>query len=290
VNTVAVVGTGRMGAAMAGRLRRAGLAVVVFNRTRAKAEQVGAEIGAEVADTPADAAKRADVTLVSLADDAAVTAAYRGPNGLAAGLDAGDVVLETSTIDPSTVPTLAQLVAERGAILLDTPVSGSVSVVEQGQVTVMAGGAEQALDRVRPVLDAFAKQVFHMGGSGTGATMKLAVNSVLYGLNLALAEALVLAERGGVERSRAYEVFAASAIAAPFVHYKRAAFEHPEDAQVAFTLDLVAKDLELIENLAERVNLRLAQLGANGQVARAALEAGYGERDISALAALLRST
>lgn len=288
MTVVAVVGTGRMGAAMAGRLRGAGIEVVVFNRTRAKAEQVAAATGATVADTAAEAARRADVTLVSLADDSAVAAAYRGQDGLAEGVGPGDVVLDTSTIDPSTARAMAEVVGARGGELLDTPVSGSVSVVEQGQLTVLAGGDEKALDRVRPVLDVLAKQVFHLGDVGAGATMKLAVNAVLHGLNLALAEGLVLAERGGVDRLKAYDVFAASVIAAPFVHYKRAAFEHPEEAAVAFSLDLVAKDLELIQGLADGVQLRLAQLGANRQVVQAALDAGMGERDISALAVLLR--
>jgi 3-hydroxyisobutyrate dehydrogenase-like beta-hydroxyacid dehydrogenase len=120
--------------------------------------------------------------------------------------------------------------------------------------------------------------------------MKLAVNSVVHGLNQALAEALVLAERAGVDRAAAYEVFASSAVAAPFVHYKRDAFEHPETAPVAFMLDLVAKDLDLIDTLAIRVGARMDQLAANRQVVRDALAAGLGEQDLSALAVLLRET
>ena len=144
-----------------------------------------------------------------------------------AGLRPDTVVCESSTIDPGTVRRLRPLVADRGAFLLDTPVSGSVPSVEAGQLTIMAGGDAAVLERVRPVLDPLAKQVFHVGDLGSGAVMKLAVNAILHGLNLALSESLVLAERGGVARETAYEVFAASAIAAPFVHYKREAFEHP---------------------------------------------------------------
>jgi 3-hydroxyisobutyrate dehydrogenase-like beta-hydroxyacid dehydrogenase len=130
--------------------------------------------------------------------------------------------------------------------------------------------------------------VFHLGLVGTGATMKLAVNSIVHGLNQALSESLVLAEKAGLPREAAYEVFAASAIGAPFVQYKRAAFEHPRDAPVAFMLDLVAKDLELIDALAQRVGARMDQLAANRGVVRDAIAAGLGDADMSALAVLLR--
>ena len=183
---VAVVGAGRMGAAMVGTLRRAGLPVVVFNRTRAKAEAAAQASGAEVAASAREAATGAQVVLSSLADDAAVEAAYRGSDGVAAGLGPGTVVCESSTIDPGTVQRLQPLIEDRGAFLLDTPVSGSVSTVEAGQLTFMVGGDPAVLDRVRPVLDPLAKQVFHIGELGSGAVMKLVVNSVLHGLNLAL--------------------------------------------------------------------------------------------------------
>jgi len=282
--TVAVVGTGRMGAAMVGRLTGAGHQVVAYNRSRARAEK----LGVAVADTPREAVAGADAIVVSLADDAAVGSVYRAADGLAAGLSEGAVVLETSTVHPDTVRALAPLVTRRGATLLDTPVSGSVSVVERGELTVMAGGDAAALDRVRPVLDAFAARVFHLGALGNGAVMKLVVNSVVHALNQALSEALVLAEKAGLPREAAYEVLAASAVAAPFVQYKRAAFEHPDDTPVAFMLDLVAKDLALIDDLAGGVGARMDQLAANRAVVAAAIEAGYGTRDLSAIAEYLR--
>jgi 3-hydroxyisobutyrate dehydrogenase-like beta-hydroxyacid dehydrogenase len=206
-----------------------------------------------------------------------------------AGLGPGTVVCESSTVEPGTVRRLEPLVTERGAFLLDTPVSGSVSTVEAGQLTIMAGGDPAALDRARPVLDHLAKQVFHVGELGSGAVMKLVVNSVLHGLNLALAEGLVLAERAGVGRSTAYEVIAASAVAAPFVHYKREAFEHPGRPPVAFSLDLVAKDLDLALDLANQAGASMEQAATNRQVVRAAVAAGLGGHDLSELATYLRS-
>ena len=286
---VAVVGAGRMGAAMVGTLRRAGVPVVVFNRTLSKAEAAAETAEAEVAVTAREAAAGAQVVLSSLADDAAVEAAYSGPDGVVAGLRPGAVVCESSTIDPGTVRRLAPLVEDRGAFLLDTPVSGSVSTVEAGQLTIMVGGDPAVLDRVRPVLDPLAKQVFHIGELGTGAVMKLTVNSILHGLNLALAEGLVLAERAGVARETAYEVLAASAVAAPFVHYKREAFEHPGRPPVAFSLDLVSKDLDLALDLAAEAGAPMEQAATNRQVVRAAVAAGLGDRDLSELATYLRA-
>jgi 3-hydroxyisobutyrate dehydrogenase-like beta-hydroxyacid dehydrogenase len=285
---VAVVGAGRMGAAMVGTLCRAGVEVVVYNRTRAKADAAAEGTEAAVAATAREAAASAQVVLSSLADDAAVGAAYTGRDGIVAGLQPGAVVCEASTIDPGTVRRLRPLVEDRGASLLDTPVSGSVSTVEAGQLTIMAGGDPEVLERVRPVLDPLAKQIFHVGELGAGAVMKLTVNSVLHGLNLALAEGLVLAERAGVERAVAYEVFAASAIAAPFVHYKREAFEHPGRPPVAFSLDLVAKDLDLILALAAEAGATMEQAAINSRVVEAAVAAGLGGHDLSELATYLR--
>jgi 3-hydroxyisobutyrate dehydrogenase-like beta-hydroxyacid dehydrogenase len=287
---VAVVGCGRMGGAMVGTLRGTGTEVVMFNRTRAKAEAVAASTGARVAATAAEAAAEADVVVSSLADDAAVSDAYGGPEGVAAGLRPGTVVLESSTIDPETVRGLAPLVEERGASLLDAPVSGSVPLVERGELTVMVGGDAAALERARPVLDTLARSVFHVGELGAGATMKLVVNASLHGLNLALSEGLVLAEKAGVARTAAYEVLAASAVAAPYVHYKRPAFERPEETPVAFSLDLAAKDLDLALALAERAGAAMEQAVTNRRVVGAAISAGLGAADLSALASYLRGT
>jgi 3-hydroxyisobutyrate dehydrogenase-like beta-hydroxyacid dehydrogenase len=293
MTAVAVIGAGRMGSAMAARLAAAGHTVTLWNRTRARAEQAAGRAaaqghGAAVADTAREAAGAADVVLVSLADDTAVTAAYSGDDGLLAGLRPAAVVLEMSTVRPDTVRGLAALVDARGAELLDAPVSGSVSVVDSGTLTVMVGGSSAALERVRGVLEPLASQVFPLGAVGAGATMKLVVNALLLGLNQALAEALVLAERAGIPRADAYTVFESSAVAAPFVHYKRQAYLEPDATPVAFMLQLVAKDLGLAAELADQVGARADQLGVNLDVAREAVAGGLGERDLSAIAVLLR--
>lgn len=287
-SSVAVIGTGRMGAAMVGTLRRAGYPVVVWNRDRAKAEKVAESTGASVAESAADAARRAAVVLSSLADDPAVKAVYLAPDGVVAGIAAGAVAIEASTVDPDTQVLVGAAVEGTGAGFLDAPVSGSVSTVEAGALTIMVGGGESDLEAVRPVLDALASNVIRVGGRGAGAAMKLAVNGLVHGLNVALSEALVLAERAGVDRSVAYDVFASGAGGAPFVHYKRDAYEHPDDAPVAFSLDLVAKDLELITGLAERVGAPMRQASVGLDIVREAIAGGLGERDLSAIAVHLR--
>jgi 3-hydroxyisobutyrate dehydrogenase/2-hydroxy-3-oxopropionate reductase len=274
---------------MVRRISDAGFSVTVYNRTRAKAEAL-ASAKVSVADTAREAAAVADVVLVSLADDEAVQAAYGGPDGLVAGLADGAVVADTSTVSPATPRSLEEEVRAAGAVLLDTPVSGSVPTVEQGGLTIMAGGDAAALDRIRPVFEPIAARVVHLGGLGAGATMKLAVNSIVHALNVALSEALVLAERSGIEREAAYDVIAGSAAGAPYVHYKRSAFLDPEGTPVAFALDLVAKDLDLAAALAAERSAPGTQLAANREIVGAAISAGYGSADISAVAEYLRST
>ena len=270
---------------MVGTLRRAGFDVVAWNRDRGKGDAVARTSGSQVARSASEAAEAADVVLTSLADDAAVRAVYADA---LSGFHDGQIVLEMSTIAPQTLLEVAPSVQARGAALLDAPVSGSVPVVERGELLIMVGGDADGLERVRPVLDALSSTILHVGELGTGATMKLAVNGLVHGLAVALAESLVLAERAGVERTAAYEVFASGAAAAPFVHYKRAAFERPDETPVAFSLDLVAKDLDLILALAGRVGAPMPQASVNRDEIRSTLAAGMGERDMSALAVYLR--
>ncbi len=284
MTAVAVVGTGRMGAAMVGRIVGAGHTVTAWNRTASRAQGLGAAVAA----TPREAVAGASIVVVSLADDDAVRAAYGGPDGIVAGLSPGAVVCDTSTIAPATVRELAAAVAQCGASLVDTPVSGSVALVQSGGLTILAGGDATALDRATPVLSCFGSRIVRLGGQGTGATMKLVVNSVVHALNLAVSEALVLAEKAGVDRAAAYDVFATSAVAAPFVQYKRESFVNPDHAPVAFALDLVAKDLRLIGDLADSVGARMPQRDVTAAVVDESVDRGYGGRDLSALAALLR--
>jgi len=286
---VAVIGTGRMGGAMAGTIARAGFDTILWNRDPSKAERVAEACGGLVASSAAEAASKSDVVLTSLADDAAVERVYLETGGVAEGIGPGAVAVDTSTVDPRTVEKVGAAVDATGAGFLDCPVSGSVSLVEAGTLTVMAGGDPELVDRVRPVLDALAAKVVHTGGRGSGSATKLAINSLVHAIDVALSESLVLAERAGVDRMTAYDVFASGATGAPFLQYKRAAFEDPDGTPVAFTIELQAKDLELITALGERVGAPMRQASATYEVVRDAVENGYAGRDLSAIAEFLRA-
>ncbi len=299
--TIALLGLGRMGSAIARTIARRladdGGHLLLYNRTAERAANLAAELRTlpgladriEVAASPAEAAAASDVLLSSVADDAALADLYRRPDGVLAGLRAPTVAVDLSTVLPATVRALAVEVADTGASFLDAPVSGSTATAEAGQLTLMVGGEATALERARPVLERFSARIFHLGPNGAGATVKLAVNTVILALNGALAEALVLAERAGVERERAYAVFEASAIGAPYVHYKRAAFLDPTSVPAAFSVALAEKDIGLALALAAEVGARLP-LGEATLATLRETEAAIGpERDFSEVATYLRS-
>jgi 3-hydroxyisobutyrate dehydrogenase-like beta-hydroxyacid dehydrogenase len=272
---------------MARRLASQGASLVLYNRSRERAEELAATIGASVAASPAEAAWQVDVLISMVADEQAVENLYRGPQGAIEGLSDRTVAADMSTVPPSVVLGLESAVRATGAGLLDSPVSGSVPLAEAGTLTIMAGGEAADLERARPVLEMLSGRIFHMGGLGKGATIKLAVNAIIFGLNQSVAESLVLAEKAGVDRARAYEVFAASAIGAPFVQYKRNAFVEPGAHPPAFSLELAAKDLRLILGLAHEVRADMPQSEVNlEQIAAAAASGAH--QDLADVAVRLR--
>lgn len=277
-----------MGSAMARRFAAAGFAVTLWNRDMSKAEAVATETGSRLASTAEQAAAESDVIVSSLADDTALSDVYLGGHGIVAGIREGGIAVDTSTVDPETVRVVSEAVFAAGGAFTDCPVSGSVSTVDAGMLTVMAGGDRSTITQVTPVLDAISKQIVRVGEVGAGAACKLAVNSLLHGLNIALSEALVLAERAGVDRQTAYEVFASGAAGAPFLEYKRESYQNPEGVPVAFSLDLVAKDLHLITALGEKVGAPMRQAEKGLEIVEAAVDSGMGDADLSAVAVYLR--
>lgn len=288
MTSVALVGTGRMGSAMARALARDGVDLVLHNRTSASAKALADELGGRVASTPAEAAAAAEISISILADDEAVRATWDGPDGLVAGAQTGGVLVDMSTVPPDTLAPFASSVRERGAGIVDAPVSGSVALAESGELTIMVGGSAEDLERARPVLDLLSKQVTHIGPLGSGYALKLAVNAVIFALNNGVSEALVLAERAGVDPALAYEVFSTSAAGAPFLKYKRTAFVEPGTTPVAFSLELAAKDLRLITDLADRLGVPMPQARANQSlIGDVSAELGP-DCDFSAVASYLR--
>jgi 3-hydroxyisobutyrate dehydrogenase/2-hydroxy-3-oxopropionate reductase len=289
VPTVAIVGTGRMGSAMARSIARAGHDIVLYNRTRDRCDPLADELGGRAVATPAEAAAASDVAITMLADDAAVRDVFTGADGLVAGAHPGGVLVDMSTVLPATIRAVEAAVRATGSGILDAPVSGSVSLAESGALTVMVGGEREDLDRARPALEAVSRTIVHLGPLGTGAAMKLAVNVVIFGLNGALAEGLVLAEAAGIDRAVAYDVIAAGAAGAPYVGYKRAQFLDPDAAPVAFSLGLTEKDLRLITETASALGQPLPQTERNLELVRAASTGGRQGRDFATVADELRT-
>jgi 3-hydroxyisobutyrate dehydrogenase/2-hydroxy-3-oxopropionate reductase len=287
--SVAVVGCGRMGSAMARSLARNGANLTLYNRTEAPARALADELGATLAATAREAAAATDIAITMLTDGSAVTETWDGPDGLVAGAHPGGVLVDMSTVPPDTIRAFEAAVRDRGSGIVDAPVSGSTHLAETAQLTIMAGGSPGDLDLARPALELMSRAITHVGPLGSGAALKLAVNLLIFALNNSLSEALVLAERAGVDRAVAYDFFAGSAAGAPFVGYKRSSFVEPDATPVSFSLDLAAKDLRLALDLADRLGVTLDQARANdAMIAEAAARLG-GDRDASAVAVHLRS-
>lgn len=273
-----------MGSAMARNVLRAGFPLLVWNRTPDRCSPL-VEQGAEaVADPPSLAAAGVVVTMVT---DGAAARSILVESGLLEKLRPGSVVLEMSTIGPTALAELAAEAQRHDVQVLDAPVSGSVSVAEAAQLYAMVGGDQDAYERVTPVLDAMTKGHVLLGPSGAGAAMKVAVNAMIAVTNESLAETLVLAERFGIERERAYDILEGGALASPFVLYKRGAFLHPDTEPVAFTTALMRKDASLAEDLAARLEVRLPAVAAAVGVLDEAIRHGLGDADISAVISVL---
>jgi 3-hydroxyisobutyrate dehydrogenase/2-hydroxy-3-oxopropionate reductase len=277
-----------MGSAMARAIARGEGELLLYNRTPDKARPLADELGASLVDSPAEAAA-ADVCITMLADGTAVAAVWDGDDGLVANAGDGSVLVDMSTVPPETLQPYVDRARARRVGILDAPVSGSTQLAESGGLTIMVGGEAADLDRARPVLDRLAKTVYHVGPLGSGSAMKLAVNAVIFALNNAVSEALVMAERAGIDRTLAHEIIANSAAGAPFVGYKRQSFVEPETAPVGFSLDLAAKDLALITAFAHRLGVPVAQAAANATlIGEAAAHVGA-DRDFSQVATHLRA-
>lgn len=287
---VGLLGLGRMGRHFATHLAQADFDLTLYNRTSQTAQDVSAATGSHAATTPREVAERSEVVILMLADGAALAAVLEGPDGLLAGLSPGGIVIDMGTSGPEAVAAASSLVQAAGCVLVDAPVSGSTATAEAAALLIMAGGPTETIAELEPIFACLGKSVHHMGPTGTASAMKLAVNGVVFAINQSIAESLVLAEQAGIDRSAAYDVFAASAVAAPIVTYRRGVFEHPETTPVSFSIDLARKDLGLILELATAVDAPMPQAVANLETLDAASQAGLGPADMGQIATHLRAT
>jgi 3-hydroxyisobutyrate dehydrogenase len=277
--TVAVLGTGIMGAAMARNLLWVGMEVRAWNRTREKAEPL-AEDGAKVTDTPAEAAEGADFLITMLSDAGAVEEAVGG-NVLPALAEDG-VWLQMSTVGTGWSDRLEKLAAERGVAYVDAPVLGTKQPAEQGALIVLASGPEEVRERSQPVFDAVGSKTLWLGPAGAGSRLKLVVNNWIVGLIGVLAETTALAEATGVDPARFLEVIEGGPLGLPYAQIKGKMMIE-EEFPTSFSLRLARKDAALVLEAAEKEGLRLAVAEAVSARFDEALDAGHGEEDMAAV-------
>jgi 3-hydroxyisobutyrate dehydrogenase-like beta-hydroxyacid dehydrogenase len=282
---VGFIGLGHMGFPMAQRLAASGFRLVVWNRTPGRAAPLAAA-GAALADSPAALAAGSDLVITMLADAAVVRAVLCGPGGVLPALRRGAIVVDMSTIGPAAAREIAAEAGTHGIGFLDAPVSGSVSLAEQGTLTVMAGGPRTAFDQARPVLAQVSKTQLYLGPQGAGAAMKLAVNILIAATNQAIGEALLVAGQSGIDQAAAYDTLASSAVASPFLAYKREAFLSPGTAPASFTTALMSKDLRLAMDVAGAIHLPVT--AAARQFLDACAAGGFADDDFACVARVLR--
>jgi 3-hydroxyisobutyrate dehydrogenase len=282
---IGFVGLGHMGGNMASRLMAAGYTVHGASRTRERARHL-VDAGLHWHDTPREVAESSDVVFTSLPDDDALNAAASGPDGLLAGLSTGKVLVDVSTVSPRVSRELAAKARDRGAAMLDAPVSGSVPQVQSGTLTIMVGGGEDAYREVEPVLRELGTAT-HVGDNGHGLALKLAINISLAVQMLAFSEGLLLAERDGVDREVAVQVMADSPIGSPMLK-ARVPLVLDLPAEAWFTVGLMDKDIRLAEALGRELDAPLPTAAVADEWLARARELGYGDRDIAALYQALR--
>ena len=277
---IAFVGLGAMGSAMVKRLLAAGHPVTGYNRTRAKAEALASQ-GITIADSARNAAEGADVVLSMVTDSEALRDVALRPDGILAGLSKGAVWAEMSTVSPAVTRMLGERVAERGAAILDAPVSGSTVTIAQGQLSFIVGGDPAALERVRPYLLAIGPTITHVGALGLAVTMKIAINLGIGVQMLAFSEAVLLAEKAGIARERAVEALLKSVIASPMVKY-RGPFvlgQMPPDAW--FKVAMIQKDLQLALDAGRASGVPLPLTSVAQEWMTAARGLGLGDYDFA---------
>ena len=270
---------------MARRLTDAGHDVVVWNRTPAKMFDL-TDLGADAAADPADAARRADVVIIMVSDGTALRNVTEGPTGVAAGVKDPTAVIQMSTVGPAAVSRLASELPD-GVGLLDAPVLGSVSEAASGTLVIFVGGSSALVERWAPLLSALGTPL-HVGRLGAGTAAKLVANATLVGVLGVLGEALALADRLDLPPDVAFEVLAATPLAAQ-AERRRHSIETGE-YPVRFSLSLARKDADLIADAATARGVDLRLISAARTWLAEAEEAGWGERDYSAtLAHIIRS-
>ena len=280
-------GLGTMGSAMAANLRKAGFEVTVWNRTPGRAADLVA-LGAREAPTPADAARAADVVVTCVSDTPDVEAVLFGPEGVAAGLAAGGLVIDCSTISPEATAAFAARLAGKGAGFVDAPVSGGSEGARLATLTIFAGGSDADVERARPVLAAMGKTITHFGPAGAGQAVKAVNQVVIAGVYLAVAEGMVLAMRAGLDPAAVVAALGGG-VAGSWILANRSAKMINNEYPLGFRTSLHLKDLGIALELARTLGVSLPVAGLAAQLESGLVARGYGDEDMSNLARPIRS-
>lgn len=285
---VALLGIGTMGRGMAANLLKAGFPLTVYNRTRSKAEPLGAQ-GATIAGTPAEAVKNADVVISILADDNASLAAWLGEDGALAAMPPGSTVIECGTLSPEWIAQLDRETKSRGIGLVEAPVTGSRPQAEAGQLTFLCGADAATLDKVRPVLEPMSKAIVPLGPVGSGGQMKL-INNFLCAVQVAsFAEALTWIEHSNLDRAQALDVLKTGAPGSGIFNAMSERMT-ARTYEVNFLLRLMNKDIRYAQAAAAEHGVTLTTAATTEKLFDQAEQQGLGEKDMSAVVEVLRDS
>ena len=276
---IGFIGLGTMGGQMVDRLLAKGHTVTGYNRTRAKAEWL-IKKGMRWAATPREVAAASDITLAMVTNSAALTAIAEGPDGVLAGLSAGKIFVDISTVSPAVSRALAEKVRAKGADMMDAPVSGSVITLQQGKLSVMVGGRAETFARVKPVLDDIGPKVTHVGDNGLALSLKIALNLQLAVQMMAFSEGVLLAEKSGIKRETAVDVMVHSAIASPMVQY-RGPFVLQQPPEAWFDVNMMQKDMLLAMDMGRQLDVPLPTTAISNDFLTAARGMGMEKKDFA---------
>ncbi len=250
---VGFIGLGIMGQGMARNLLKAGFIVCAWNRTSSKTEALVSE-GAQAGKSPADVAAQCDIIVTCVSDTPDVEAVILGENGVIHGAKAGSLVIDCSTISPQATRAIAEQLAAKGIHMLDAPISGGSEGAAKGTLTIMIGGAPEDVERAMPVFKAMGKTITHIGENGAGQTVKLVNQVLVVGNCLAMCEALLLAQAGGVDLQKTFDAISQGA-AGSWMFTNRAPQIIRRDWRPGFTIDLQQKDLRLVLDAADELGV-----------------------------------
>jgi len=278
---IGFIGLGVMGSRIVKRLLDAGHSVTGYNRTKSKAQRL-LDAGMKWGDSPQVVAQAVDVVFTMVSNTSALEAVTGGSDGLLAGLRPGAIFVDMSTVSPEVIRSLAAQVASKGARMLDAPVSGSVTTLEEGKLSIMVGGDSASFERVQPILRDIGPKVTRVGGNGLAVSMKIATNLNLAVQMLAFSEAVLLAEKSGIARATAVEVLLNSVIASPMVKYRGPlVLDMPDEAW--FDMNMMQKDLFLALEMGKQFQVPLPTTAVTNQMLTAARGMGLAEKDFAAV-------